>query len=161
MINKDIPILLVLLHLGYYLYFQLFSDFVRKGMTTNKDNKIISELRTKYHTTIKTFQKNTDHYGFAGFRVIYLNENLFKRPRLLLYTFYHEMYHLKNNHKRNILLHRTLFSFVPLFLYLHWMVALVIYVSAAYSMEYIRKRYEDNANKFAHDMYYKHEVKVK
>jgi len=159
--DPNIPILLVILHLGYYLYFQLFSDFIRKGITYNRDNKLISELRTKYHTTIKTFQKNTDHHGFAGLRVIYLNENLFKRPKMLLFTFYHEYYHLQNKHKRNILIHRILFSAIPLFLYVHWIAALIIYVGAAYLMEVVRQRYETNANKYAHDMYYKHEVKVK
>lgn len=159
--DKNLPILLIVIHLGYYLYFQLFSDFIRKGITCNRDNDLVSKLRTKYHVTIKTFQKNTDHYGFAGFSVIYLNENLFKRPRMLLFTFYHEYYHLQNKHKRNILLHRVLFSLIPILIYFHWIAALVVYIGAAYLMEVIRKRYEDGANKYAREMYYKHEVKVK
>lgn len=159
--NPNYPILITLLHLGYYLYFQLFSDFIRKGITYNRDNKLISELRTKYHVTIKTFQKNNDLFGFAGLKVIYINENLFKRPKTLLFTFYHELYHLQNNHKRNILLHRILFSMIPLLIYLHWVAALVVYIGAAYLMEMVRRKYEDNANRYANTMYHKHEVKVK
>lgn len=159
--NPNFPILLTLLHLGYYLYFQLFSDFIRKGMIYNRDNSLISKLRTKYHVTIKTFQKNNDLFGFAGFKVIYLNENLFKRPKTLLFTFYHEFYHLQKKHKRNILLHRVLFSIIPLFIYLHWIAALIMYIGAAYLMDVIRRRYEANADKYANEMYHKHEVKVK
>jgi predicted membrane protein len=91
--------------------------------------------------------------------VVYLNENLFIRPNRLLFTFYHEHYHVISHHKRNILLHRILFSCVPLLLYFHWIAALVVYVSAAYLMEIVRRRYENKANAYAKKMYLSGEIK--
>lgn len=157
----NLAISLVIIHLLYYSYSQIWSDIMRIGMIHNNDNNIISTLRTKYHVTIRTFQKNTNHYGFAWFKTIYLNENLFKRPKALLWTFYHEFYHLQHKHKRNLLLHRLLFSTLPLLITIHWAAFLVIYMGAALWMEKIRQKYEKNANKYANEMIKLNEIPVK
>lgn len=154
-------ILLSLIHILYYIYSQVWSDFQRIGMIHNNDNKLISTLRTKYQVTIRTFQKNTNHYGFAWFKTIYLNENLFKKEKALLWTFYHELYHLQHKHKRNILLHRFGFSILPGLILIHWAVFLVIYMGAALLMAKISEQYERNANEYANEMMQLKEVAVK
>jgi len=161
MSKLELVISLSIIHLVYYLYSQVWSDFQRIGMIHNNDNKLISLLRTKYHVTIRTFQKNTNHFGFAWFKTIYLNENLFKKPKLLLYIFYHELYHLQHKHKRNILLQRFAFSTLPLLILLHWAAFLVSYIGAALLMAEIEKRYEKNANKYANEMMARKEVEIK
>lgn len=156
-----LAISLVIIHLCYYFYSQVWSDIIKRGMIHNNDNKIISALRTKYKVTIRTFQKNTNHFGFAWFKTIFLNENLFKKPKALLWTFYHEFYHLQHKHKRNLLLHRLLFSFLPLLIMIHWAAFIVIYIGAALLMEKIRKVYEKNANEYANKMYKLNEIPLK
>lgn len=149
------------IHILYYLYSQVWSDIQRIGMIHNTDNKLISQLRTKYKVTIRTFQKNTNHLGFAWFNTIYLNENLFRREKALLWTFYHEFYHLQHKHKRNVLLHRFLFSLLPFLILFHWAAWLVVYVAAALWMAKIKEVYERNANKYANEMIEKKEVSVR
>lgn len=149
------------IHILYYLYSQVWSDIQRIGMIHNNDNKLISLLRTKYKVTIRTFQKNTNHYGFAWFKTIYLNENLFRKEKALLWTFYHELYHLRHKHKRNVLLHRFLFSILPFLILIHWAAWLVVYVSAAILMARIKDKYEDQANEYANKMMELKEVSVK
>ena len=149
MFSLKIALTVSLAHLVYYFYFQVISDMIRKGMTRNTPNKTISRLRTQYHVNIRTFQKNSNHYGFAWFRTIYLNENLFKNEKALLFTFHHEYYHLKHKHKRNILLQRLVFSFIPMLLMVHWIAFSAVYVFCAYGMEQIRLNYEKDANNYA------------
>lgn len=148
-------------HLLYYFYSQVWSDIMRIGMIHNNDNKLVSLLRTKYKVTIRTFQKNTNHFGFAWFNTIYLNENLFRKEKALLWTFYHELYHLRHKHKRNVLLHRFLFSILPFLILAHWAAWLVVYVSAALWMARIKDKYEDRANDYANKMMELKEVSVK
>lgn len=161
MSKLELVISISMIHLVYYLYSQVWSDFQRIGMIHNNDNKLISTLRTKYKVTIRTFQKNTNHFGFAWFSTIYLNENLFKREKALLWTFYHEFYHLQHEHKRNILLQRFAFSTLPLLILLHWAAFLVLYIGAALLMSEIEKRYEINANNYANEMMALKEVEIK
>lgn len=134
---------------------------MRIGTIQNNDNKIISALRTKYKVTIKTFQKNTNHYGFAWLRTLYINESLYKKPKALLWTFYHEYYHLQHKHKRNLLLHRLLFSFLPLLIIIHWVAFLVPYMGAALWLLHNEKVREKNANEYAGKMLELNEIPVK
>lgn len=159
--HLKLSISLCIIHLVYYSYSQIWSDIMRIGMIHNNDNKIISQLRTKYKVTIRTFQKNTNHYGFAWFKTIYLNENLFRKPKALLWTFYHELYHLQHKHKRNLLLHRLIFSFLPFLICCHWVAFLVPYMGAALLMEKVRLNYEKNANDYANKMIELNEIPVK
>lgn len=149
MIQLKTALILVVIHVVYYFVLQVISDFMRIGIVKNTPNKEISRLRTKHHVNIKTFQKNNQHFGFAWFKTVYLNENLFKRPKALLFTFYHELYHVEHKHKRNTLLLRALFSFIPVILALHWIPFVVIYISFAYYLYLTNERYEKNANAFA------------
>ena len=145
-------LILVLIHLIYYFILQVLSDIMRTMSIKNTPNKIISQLRTEYHIIIKTFQKNGTHYGFAWFKTIYLNENLFRSEKKLKYVFFHELYHVQHKHKRNTLLLRALFSFLPLLWMIGWMVFIPIYVSFAYFLYKTNERYEKEANEYANQM---------
>jgi len=158
MSELKLVISLSIIHILYYFYSQVWSDIQRIGMIHNNDNRLISMLRTKYKVTIRTFQKNTNHYGFAWFKTIYLNENLFRREKALLWTFYHELYHLRNKHKRNVLLQRLGFSILPFLILIHWAVWLVFYVSAALWIKKLESAYEKNANEYAKKMMELNEV---
>lgn len=153
-------ILLSAIHLAYYFYSLVWSDIMEIGMVHNNDNRLISVLRTKYKVTIRTFQKNTSHFGFSWFRTIYLNENLFRREKALLWTFYHELHHIQHKHKRNVLLQRLVFSLLPFLILIHWAVWLVVYVSAALLIDYLGKKYENGANEYAGKMMEKNEVQI-
>ncbi|MCE5332703.1 MAG: ImmA/IrrE family metallo-endopeptidase [Bacteroidales bacterium] len=149
MISLLTAIILVLIHLIYYFILQVLSDIMRTMSIKNTPNKIISQLRTEYHINIKTFQKNGTHYGFAWFKTIYLNENLFMSEKKLKYVFFHELYHVRHKHKRNTLFLRALFSFTPLILAINWMVFIPVYFSFAYFLYMVNERYENEANEFA------------
>jgi len=151
MTELKLSITLSIILLSYYTYFQVISEIFRIGMIHNKRNETISRLRTEYKVTIRTFQKNTSHHGFAWFRTIYLNENLFRNKKALVWTFHHEYYHLTHKHKRNLLFHRFVFALTPLLLLVHWSVFTVVFVAGAWGMEYMRKKYEKNANIYAND----------
>lgn len=147
-------------HLVYYLWFQVISDFQRIGMVNNRPHIEFERLRSKFNVNIRTFQKNTTHYGFAWFKTIYLNENLLHIKTksksdpyyYLKWVFHHENYHLQKHHKRNVLLHRLLFSMVPMLLSVHWILFAVVYVSGAYEMYYLKEKvYERNANNYANE----------
>ena len=58
-----IAIILTIIHLVYYTYFQIISDIMRIGMVHNTPNKVISALRIDFKVNIRTFQKNSNHYG--------------------------------------------------------------------------------------------------
>ena len=153
MISLQSALILITIHLTYYFILQVRSDIVRMGLVKNTPNKIITKLRTEFKVNIKTFQKNNDHYGFAWFKTIYLNEKLFKSEKALRYTFYHELYHLRNNHKRNTLLFRFLFSLVPgILVFAHWAIFLIIYSSFAYFLYVVNERYEKGAWNYANQM---------
>lgn len=142
-------IILTIIHIVYYAYFQIISDIMRIGMVHNTPNKVISALRTDFKVNIRTFQKNNNHHGFAWFKTIYINEKLFRQERAVRWTFHHEFWHLTHHHKAWILFMRLIFSFVPLLLIWHWLPFLIVYVTSAWTMEYIRKKFEKNANSYA------------
>ena len=147
-----IAITLTIIHLVYYTYFQIISDIMRIGMVHNTPNKVISALRTDFKVNIRTFQKNSNHYGFAIFNTIYINEKLFKKERAVRWTFHHEFWHLTHNHKAWTLIIRFLFSFVPLLLAWHWIPFLIIYVLSAYGMDIIKNEFETKANAYANEI---------
>ena len=153
MLELKTTLTLVVIHLIYYSILQLFSDVLRAGSVKNTPNKLISKLRTDYHINIRTFKKNTAHYGFAWFKTIYLNESLFKNEKALLFTFYHELYHVQHKHKRNTLLLRLTFSFTPILLsFVHLSLFLLIYISFAWLMFKVNENYEKKANDYAKQM---------
>lgn len=153
MLELRTAIILVLIHLIYYAILQVFSDILRIGSVKNTPNKLISKLRTDHKVNIRTFKKNNNHFGFAWFKTIYLNESLFKKEKLLLFTFFHELYHVQNKHKRNTLLYRFVFSLTPVLLALtHWIVFFVIYTSFAYFLHKVNEDYEKEANNYAKQM---------
>lgn len=134
----------------YYSVFQIFSDFVRSGMAHNTPNLTIAELRTKYHVTIKTFQKNNNLMGFAWIKTIWINENLFKYKKQLMFTFFHEYFHLKHNHKAWILTMRFTLSLLTLLLtIIYWWLFIPIFLGIALLIEHISNIFEDKANDYA------------
>lgn len=150
MLELKTAIILVFIHLIYYSILQIFADLMRIGSVKNTPNKLISKLRTDYHINIRTFKKNTNHFGFAWFKTIYLNETLFRNEKALMFTFYHELFHVQNKHKRNTLLLRLLFSLTPLTLvFAHWSVFAAIYITMSWSMYKINEIYERQANEYA------------
>ena len=151
MIELKTAIALVLIHLIYYSILQVFSDIVRMGSVKNTPNKLISKLRTDYHINIRTFKKNTNHFGFAWFKTIYLNESLFRSDKALMYTFYHELYHVQHKHKRYTLLLRFIFSLLPLLFALSlW--CLIIYFGFAWFLYKVNEVFEKQANDYANQM---------
>lgn len=153
MISIQTAISLVFIHLAYYATLQVFSDILRIGSVKNTPNKLIAKLRTQYKVNIRTFKKNNSHYGFAWFKTIYLNESLFKSEKLLMFTFFHELYHVQNKHKQYTLLGRFLFSLTPIVLvFAHWIVFTAIYSAFAYFLYYLNENYEKKANNYAKQM---------
>lgn len=137
----------------YYLAFQLFSDFIRAGSAYNTPNKQIAKLRTDYKVNIRTFQKNNNLMGFAWFKSIWINENLFRNKRLLMFTFFHEYYHLKHHHKQWVLLIRFVIVLEwLLFAFTHWTIAALIIFASVLISHYIKERFEDQANDYAKKM---------
>jgi hypothetical protein len=145
-------IILTIIHLVYYTYFQIISDLMRIGMVHNTPNKVISALRTDFKVNIRTFQKNNNHYGFAWFRTIYINEKLFKKERAVRWTFHHEHWHLMRNHKAWALVIRFIFSFVPLLLIWHWLPFAIVYAVSAKAMDMMKNNFESKANAHAHEI---------
>ena len=132
---------------------------MRIGSVKNTPHAEIDRLRSQYKVNIRTFQKNTNHFGFAWFKTIYLNEKLWNmRPKnqtdpyyLLKWVFQHEYYHLLHKHKRNVLLMRFGFSLIPLLAaVIHWGIVVAIFVAVAYGMYYLKETvYEKKANEYA------------
>lgn len=147
-----IAIVLTIIHLVYYTYFQIISDIMRIGMVHNTPNKVISALRTDFKVNIRTFQKNSNHYGFAMFRTIYINEKLFPKERAVRWTFFHELRHLRGHHKAKVLLMRLFFSFVPLLLVWNWISFVIIYILFAYAMYWANELFERKANEYANEI---------
>jgi len=141
-----------LIHLVYYTYLFVISVLFKVGDISNTPNEIISKLRSEYKINIRTFQRNSHPYGTAWFKTIYLNESLFKKPRALRWMFFHELYHIQNNHKLITLILRALFSFIPLILLVNGIVFMVVYAAAAYGLTEISNKFESNANEYANKM---------
>jgi len=162
MIEINIAVWICIGFLVYYTIFQIFSDFVKSGMTRNTPNRLIARLRTDYQVNIKTFQKNDNLYGFAWFSCIWLNENLFKNESKLLFTFHHEMYHLKHHHKFWILLMRFVLSLLPILLaFIYWWIFAIIFLISALIIQAISNRFEKDANAHADKMIANEKVKIK
>lgn len=139
--------------LAYYSVFQIFSDFVRSGQCCNTPNKTIAYLRTRYKVNVRTFQKNNSLTGFAWFKSVWLNENLFKNKSRLLFAFHHEHFHLKHNHKFWVLFMRFVLSLLPLLLSLvYWWVFVIVFLASAMLIQYISDKFEDKANGYAYKM---------
>lgn len=153
MLELKTAIGLVLMHLIYYSILQVFSDILRIGSVKNTPNKLITKLRTNYHINIRTFKKNNNHYGFAWFKTIYLNESLFRNEKLLMFTFLHELYHVQNHHKKITLTYRFIFSLTPMILiFAHWTVFLTLYFAFAYFLHFTNENFEKQANSYAKKM---------
>jgi len=152
MITLTTAIILILIHLIYYSILQIFADVLRIGSVKNTPNATITKLRSRFGVNIRTFQKNNQHYGFAWFKTIYLNETLFNRPKALLFTFHHEKYHVQNKHKRNTLLLRLVFSVLPILLLLHWSVFTVTYILGAWLLYEYNEKCETGSNNYARKM---------
>lgn len=153
----------------YYAYLFVISDFMKRGMVHNTPNLAISALRTNYHVTIKTFQKNNRLNGFVWFKTIYLNENLLnKRSKVhkdpnytLKWTFHHEHYHLIHNHKQKVLISRFLFSLIPLLASIpikisfdhvepiQGSIVVLVLGVCAYLLDRMRRNQEQDANEYA------------
>lgn len=146
-------ITIVLIHLIYYFVLQLFSDLLRAGSVKNTPNKLITQLRGKYKVNIKTFQKNNQHWGFAWFKTIYINETLFNREKALKHTFLHELYHIQHHHKRNTLLFRFIFSLLPILLIFHWSIFAASYTLGAWFLYKYNESCEKQANEYADKNY--------
>lgn len=137
----------------YYTIFQVFSDFIRAGMKFNTPNRTITKLRSEYNVNIRTFQKNNALRGFAWFNSIWINENLFKNKKRLMFVFHHEHYHLMHNHKAWVLTMRFIFALLPLALHvLMWYWVLVGMLVAALGIHFITERFEKEANEYAKRM---------
>lgn len=154
-------IILSLVHLIYYAYFQAGSDIIRIIRSRNiPPNETVLRFMTDYDINIRMFNYNGKPYGFAWFRTIYLNTHLEglrmrnkgDREWPLKWAFHHEYYHVRNKHKAKILLMRLFFSFVPLLLIVHWIPFVVVYVIYAYGMKVVHDRFEDGANNHANEI---------
>lgn len=136
----------------YYLAFQVFSDFIRAGSAYNTPNKQIAKLRTEYKVNIRTFQKNNNLLGFAWFKSIWINENLFRKP-MLMFVFFHEYYHLKHHHKQWVLFMRLVIVLEWLLLsIMHWSIVACIIFGSVLIAHYIKEKFEDQANDYAKKM---------
>lgn len=136
----------------YYLAFQVFSDFIRAGSAYNTPNKQIAKLRTEYKVNIRTFQKNNNLLGFAWFKSIWINENLFRKP-MLMFVFFHEYYHLKHHHKQWVLFIRLVIVLEWLLLsIMHWSIVACIIFGSVLIAHYIKEKFEDQANDYAKKM---------
>jgi len=92
-----IALILTLIHIIYYIYVGIIYQFIKIGTIYNTPNKEIFRLRSKYNVKIKTFRKDSKHWGFYWLNSIYLNEKLLdikkkaKHPyKTLNYFFEHE-----------------------------------------------------------------------
>ena len=133
----------------YYAILQIYNDFKTYTTKTNTKSVAIEALRTKYRVTIRTFHAKQP-YGFASFKSIWINEVLLKTEKPLLYTFHHEYYHLKHNHKFWLLFMRFIVSLTPLVKYfVNWWIVVAIILAAAFATEKIRERFEVKANNHA------------
>lgn len=152
MITLKTALILIVIHLIYYFILQMFSDIMRIGSVTNTPNKLITKLRSQFKVKLLTFRKNNDHRGFAWFKSIYLNESLFRNEKALRFTFFHELFHVQQKHKRNTLLLRLAFSILPILLLLHWSVFTVTYILGAWMLYKYNERCEAGANDYARKM---------
>lgn len=153
MIHFTTSVYISLAVLAYFTLFLVFSAFIKAGKAYNTPNKLIFELRAKYNVNIRTFCKNSSHYGFCWLKSIWINEILFNKPTELKYVFFHEYYHLQNKHKIKTLAMRFAFSLLPLLLsVMIWYLFLVIFITLAVFVQMQEERFEKKANTYANKM---------
>jgi hypothetical protein len=154
-----IAIILCIIHLLYYIYVGIIYQFIKIGTIYNTPNEEVFRLRSKYNVKIKTFRKESRHWGFYWLNTVYINERLLnirkgaKHPYKTLHFFFeHEYYHLRN-HARKVFVSRLLFCFTPMLLLIHWALFVIVYITFAYVMYVIvNKVYEKDANDYANKM---------
>ncbi len=152
------PIILLVIHLCYYIYFQLISDFMRMGSRINTPHIEITRLINKHKVNIQTFQKLTNHLGFAWFKTLYLNEKLFNKKfkssgyKQLQWAFHHEHYHIIKRHKLKTLLLRLVFTCTLFLLYYHWIAFVVFYIGFALIIHFTERMFERYANRHANEI---------
>jgi hypothetical protein len=162
MIQFKTALIISLSFIVYFLAFFMWETFIKSGSRTMSTNKTIEELRTKYKINIRTFYKNNSHYGFSWFKAIWLNEKLFGRDEALRFTFHHEYYHLKHNHKLYIVLMRLVFSLEFILLSITpWYLFVPLILLSAYIIGYFTMdnkgsnfecKFEREANNYAREM---------
>lgn len=137
----------------YYLIFQVFSNFIKAGISTNTPSLKISKLRSKYKVKIYTFNKNSNHLAFAWMKSIWINESLLKNNKALLFAFYHELFHVTHKHKQISLLIRLGIVLLPLLMYVvHWAIFTSILVSYAILAKKLLEYFEVKSDEFSHKM---------
>lgn len=138
----------------YYAIFQLLDNWMKAGSAYNTPNRTITSLSTEYDVNIRTFRRNSRPLGFCWFNSIWINENVFKNKKRLLFVFFHEYYHLTHKHKMKNLLLRLLISLTPLTLmWVKWYFFLILLLSVAIGIHFISNEYfEKKANEYAAKM---------
>ena len=155
----EIALYISLVHILYYGYGLFLSSIIKAGrMTTNKDINI--ERLRAYGVPIRTFDYSGKLWGFATLNTIHLNERLLTtRARgktdpyyALKWTFFHELYHVKNKHKLQSVLMRLWLSLSPLTLIIFpWWVTLIIYLGIVVIISRVLNRFEKEANDYANE----------
>lgn len=153
-----IAILLVVVHLVYYIVFQAYSDIKRVKSRLNMNHKMILWLQEKYKVNIRLFHTNSkNHHGFAMHRSIYLAYHLLesksKKYKALVWTFHHEHYHLLNKHKAKTLIARFVFAFTPMLIPINLILFVTVYLLGAYFMYWMNEKFEINADQYANEKY--------
>lgn len=153
-----IAILLVIVHLVYYLIFQVYSDIRRIKSKVNLNHKMILFLQEKWKVNIRIFHTNNkSHHGFCMHKSIYLAYHLLesksRKYKALMWTFYHEYYHLINKHKLKTLIARFGFAFTPLLIPINLILFVTVYFFGAYFLYWLNEYFESNADQYANEKY--------
>jgi hypothetical protein len=151
-----IALILCIIHVLYYIYVGIIYQFIKIGTIYNTPNEEVFRLRSKYNVNIKTFRKDSNHWGFSWGKTIYLNERMLNVKRnnykALNTIFHHEYFHLKF-HNDAVIAMRVLFSLTPMLLLIHWALFAIVYITFAYVMYVIvNKVFEIQANNYARKM---------
>lgn len=151
-----IALILCIIHILYYIYVGIIYQFIKIGTIYNTPSEEIFKLRSKYNVNIKTFRKESNHWGYSWGKTIYLNERLLNvkknNYKALNWTFHHEYYHLKHHTYLNIIL-RLLLSITPVLLLVHWAVFAVGYILIGYMIyRLVTVVFEKEANDYANKM---------
>lgn len=151
---------LVAIHLVYYLYF-FFIDYIIK-MSRNRNinpSTTILRLMTEHKVDVRMFSYNGQPYGFAWIRTIWINtkvENLRKKNKkpdfMVKWAFFHELYHVRNNHKALTLLMRFGFALIPFVLLVSIPMFVMLYMACAYGMYEVNESFESKADAYANEM---------
>lgn len=157
----EAALILTAAHLLYYAYFFIGDYIIKMARSRNlPPSMTVLRLMEEYKVDVRMFNYNGSPYGFAWFRTIWLNtrlESLRKKGKaspdwMLKAAFYHELYHIRNNHKKWTLLLRFTFAFTPMVLMIDWVVFIPVYILYAYALHYVNEVFEENANSYAKEM---------